>query len=159
MRGIADAFRQNPSWTLDALATKTKASVPAVSAGLNKLAVLGQVIHDLAHGVYRWRQVMPVTLSAEVIGPENEETVAARHLVGRRVQITHDATDEKGKRHVRGLVKNVPARQRQVLADQCRQFAEGLRSLAEILALSAAEQRKPAAPRKPRKSDSLFDGF
>ena len=69
---------RTPTWTLDALAAKTRASAPVVSAGLNKLALLGQVIHDLPHGVYRWRQVMPVTLSAELIGPENEETVAAR---------------------------------------------------------------------------------
>ena len=81
MRAVADAFKQTPTWTLDALAAKTRSSSPVISAGLNKLALLGQVIHDLPHGVYRWRQVMPVTLSAEVIGPDNEETVAARELV------------------------------------------------------------------------------
>ena len=75
-----------------------------VSAGLNKLALLGQVIHDLPHQVYRWRQVMPVTLSAEMIGPENPETVAARELVGKRVRITTDGTDAKGQRHVTAVV-------------------------------------------------------
>jgi hypothetical protein len=105
MRAIADAFRQIPTWTLDALAAKTHASAPVVSAGLNKLALLGQVIHDLPHGVYRWRQVMPVTLSAEVIGPENEETLAARGLVGWKCRITSDTTDAKGQRQIAGVVE------------------------------------------------------
>jgi hypothetical protein len=105
MRSIADAFRSNPTWTLDALAAKTRAAAPVISAGLNKLALLGQVIHDLPHGVYRWRQVMPVTLSAEVIGPENEETAAARQIVGWKVRITTDTTNAKGLRHVAGTVE------------------------------------------------------
>jgi len=104
MREIAAAFRANPTWKLDALATKTKAATPVVSAGLNKLALLGQVIHDLPHGVYRWRQVMPVTLSAEIIGPENEETVAARQLTGWKVRITNDSTSANGQRHFTGIV-------------------------------------------------------
>lgn len=105
MRAMADAFKQNPTWTLDALATKTHASAPVVSAGLNKLALLGQVIHDLPHGVYRWRQIMPVTLSAEVIGPDNEETVAARDLTGWKCRVTSDKTDAKGQRHLVGIVE------------------------------------------------------
>jgi hypothetical protein len=104
MKALADAFKQTPTWTLDALATKARASAPAVSAGLNKLALLGQVIHDLPHGVYRWRQVMPVTLSAEVIGPENEETVSARELVGWKCRVTSDTKDAKGQRTVVGVV-------------------------------------------------------
>ncbi|HJZ59768.1 MAG TPA: hypothetical protein VKE74_32805 [Gemmataceae bacterium] len=105
MRGIADAFRQNPTWTLDALAGNTRTATPMVSAGLNKLALLGQVIHDLPHQVYRWRQVMPVTLSAEIIGPENPETVAARAIPASRVRITTDGTDAKGLRHVTATVE------------------------------------------------------
>jgi len=105
MRAIAEAFKQTPTWTLDSLVAKTRASAPVVSAGLNKLALLGQVIHDLPHGVYRWRQVMPVTLSAEVIGPENEETVAARELVSWKCRITSDKTDAKGQRQIVGIVE------------------------------------------------------
>ncbi|WP_439623211.1 hypothetical protein [Gemmata sp.] len=104
MRDIAAAFRADPTWKLSALATRTKADTATVSAGLNKLALLGQVIHDLPHGVYRWRQVMPVTLSAEVIGPENEETVAARQLTGWKVRVTSESTDANGQRHVAGIV-------------------------------------------------------
>lgn len=104
MQAMAAAFKESPTWTLPALATKTRASAAAVSAGLNKLALLGQVIHDLPHGVYRWRQVMPVTLSAEVIGPENEETVAARDLTKWKCKISSDKVDAKGARHVVGTV-------------------------------------------------------
>ncbi|AMV23675.1 hypothetical protein VT84_04635 [Gemmata sp. SH-PL17] len=104
MNAMAAAFKQSPTWTLDALASKTRTSAPAVSAGLNKLALLGQVIHDLPHGVYRWRQVMPVTLSAEVIGPENEETVAARDLGRWKCRITSDSVDAKGQRRIVGTV-------------------------------------------------------
>ncbi|HEY1186095.1 MAG TPA: hypothetical protein VGE74_00500 [Gemmata sp.] len=104
MQAMAAAFKQNPTWTLPALATKTRGSEAAVSAGLNKLALLGQVIHDLPHGVYRWRQVMPVTLSAEVIGPEHEETVAARDLTRWKCKISSDKVDAKGARHIVGTV-------------------------------------------------------
>jgi len=104
MKSIAAAFRENPTWTLDALATRARTTAPVVSAGLNELALLGQVIHDLPHEVYRWRQVMPVTLSAEVVGPDNPETVAAREIVGWKVRITSDTTDAKGQRHVTATV-------------------------------------------------------
>jgi hypothetical protein len=104
MRAIADAFRQSPTWTLDALASKTRTSLPVASAGLNTLALLGQVIHDLSHGVYRWRQVMPVTLSAELIGPENEETAAARSIEDWKIKITADSTDDKNRRVIRATV-------------------------------------------------------
>jgi hypothetical protein len=104
MQAIAAAFKETPTWTLDALATKTRSAIPVVSAGLNKLALLGQVIHDLPHGVYRWRQVMPVTLSAEVIGPENEETVAARELIGPKCRVVSDKVDAKRQRQVVGTI-------------------------------------------------------
>jgi hypothetical protein len=105
MRGIAQAFRQNTTWSFSALAAKTQAATPMVSAGLNKLALLGQVIHDLPHEVYRWRQVMPVTLSAEIIGPENPETVAARQITDRGVRLSKDTTDAKGQRHLAATVE------------------------------------------------------
>ena len=73
--------------------------------GLNRLALLGQVIHDLPAGLYRWRQVMPVTLSAEVIGPEHPETEAASRLVAeRRVSVQRDETRPDGLRVLEGKV-------------------------------------------------------
>ena len=52
-----------------------------VAAGLNRLALMGQLIHDLHEGVYRWRQIMPVRLSLDVMGAESPETSAAKELI------------------------------------------------------------------------------
>ena len=72
-----------PALTFDQIQQRTGAAPAFVAAGLNRLALLGQVIHDLHAGLYRWRQIMPVALSLELIGPENPETAAARELVAR----------------------------------------------------------------------------
>ena len=48
---------------------------------MNHLAHCGQVIYDLAAGVYRFRQVMPMVVGEAEMGPENEELVASRQLV------------------------------------------------------------------------------
>lgn len=126
MTEVAAAFRENTRWTLDALVARVRAPAPAVSAGLNKLALLGQVIHDLPHEVYRWRQVMPVTLSAEVIGPDNPETAAARAMPPHSVKLTLDHTDAKGMRHLGGTVDGrvgvevtLDADQQRIVAGQC----------------------------------------
>ena len=67
--------------------------------------MLGQVIHDLPAGLYRWRQVMPVTLSSELIGPEHPETAAARRLVAENtVKISRDETRPDGLRVLEGRV-------------------------------------------------------
>ena len=61
---------------------RTGAAHAYVAVGLNRLAGLGQLIHDLPAGLYRWRQILPVALSLDQLGPENPETVAApRSLV------------------------------------------------------------------------------
>jgi hypothetical protein len=57
------------------------------------------VIHDLAHGVYRFRQVMPMVLGEAQLGPENEELTGARHLM-----LTRDAIIETADRTERGAL-------------------------------------------------------
>lgn len=105
MNAIAVAFRQNPALSFEQLAWTTGATAPTLAVGLNRLALLGQVIHDLPAGLYRWRQVMPVTLSAEVIGPEHPETAAARQLAaGKAVSVRRDDTLANRLRIVRGRV-------------------------------------------------------
>src|SRR5262249_59017117 len=95
------AFHTDPALTFDRLRSMTGAEAPTLAVGLNRLALLGQVIHDLPAGLYRWRQVMPVTLSAELIGPEHPETAAARPLVAERtVQVSRDHAPPAG---LRGL--------------------------------------------------------
>jgi hypothetical protein len=80
---IAETFLAQPTQTFDQVRQRAAAPAAQVAAGLNRLAGLGQLIHDLSAGVYRWRRILPVRLSAEQLGPENPETVAARELVRR----------------------------------------------------------------------------
>ncbi len=85
--------------SLTQLTIGTQASAPAVMAALRRLAFAGQVIHDLPHGVYRFRQVMPVPLGESELGPENPELTGARQLM-----LTHDSTLETAERTERGMV-------------------------------------------------------
>jgi hypothetical protein len=105
MQAIAAAFRTEPALSFGRLESMTGARSPALAVGLNRLALLGQVIHDLPAGLYRWRQVMPVTLSAELIGPEHPETLAARRLVAEKtVKVRRDETRPDGLRVLEGRV-------------------------------------------------------
>ncbi len=51
------------------------------AAALNRLAGTGQVIHDLAGGVFRWRQILSRALGEAELGPENEEVLASREIL------------------------------------------------------------------------------
>ncbi|WP_165221054.1 hypothetical protein [Aquisphaera insulae] len=103
MTSIASAFRAEPALTLDRLRQVTGAPAGEILAGLNRLAMLGQVIHDLAANVFRWRQVMPVTLSAEVLGPEHPETEAARQIAAQGLmKLTRAETRGDGLRVLEG---------------------------------------------------------
>jgi len=103
---IASAFRTNTSQTFEQLRAHVNIPPPNLAAGLNRLALLGQVIHDLPLGVYRWRQVMPQPLTAEQIGPENIETVEARELLRRnQVKVTRDEQTPSGLRLLAGQAK------------------------------------------------------
>src|SRR5262249_32509915 len=105
MQSIAAAFHLDPALSFDRLKAMTGAGAPALAVGLNRLPGLGQGIHDLPPGLYRWRQVMPVTLSAELIGPEHPETAAARRYVAEKaVKVDRDETRSDGLRVVEGRV-------------------------------------------------------
>src|SRR5262249_59874133 len=60
-------------------------------ASLHQAAREGQVMFDFAHDVYRWREVMPVALSREKLGPPAPEVAAAPALV-REVVIERQET-------------------------------------------------------------------
>ena len=53
---------------------------PQLAAALRHLAHSGQVIYDLAAGVYRWRQVMPQAVGEAEMGPEHPELTEARKI-------------------------------------------------------------------------------
>jgi hypothetical protein len=112
---IAATFKQAPALTFEQVRQRTGGSAPYVAAGLNRLALMGQLIHDLAGGVYRWRQIMPVALALNEVGPESPETEAGRQLVAKGK--VHNVVEERtagGLRVVQGLV---PERGVQVTLD------------------------------------------
>jgi len=106
---LAALFQENPSQTFEHLRMRTGAAPAYVAAGLNRLALMGQLIHDLHAGVYRWRQIMPVALALETTGPENAETVAARALVQEgRVKIARNDQRPDGLHILEGQVNERP---------------------------------------------------
>lgn len=110
LNAIAGAFRNvGPALSFERLEGLTRAPSAELAVGLNRLALLGQVVHDLPGGLYRWRQILPVTLSAELIGPEHPETAAARELVAKRaVKIERDDVQPGGPRILEGRVQTAP---------------------------------------------------
>jgi hypothetical protein len=103
---IADAFRVCPSLSFEQVRQRTGAAPHLVAAGLNRFALLGQLIHDLAGGVYRWRQILPVEASMKQVRIDSPEADAAKELVARgRVSVTRDET-VGGIRAVVGRVEN-----------------------------------------------------
>jgi hypothetical protein len=80
MSSVARLLKQRRAMTLAELCSAVGAKPQAVQACLRRLAFSGQVIHDLPNEVYRFRQVMPMPLGEEQLGPENPELAGARHL-------------------------------------------------------------------------------
>jgi hypothetical protein len=106
---VAVAFRKSPSLTFQEVCQHSYIPAPQVAVGLNRLALMGQVIHDLAGGIYRWRQIMPVPLALSEIGPESPETEAGRQLAAeRKVRLTRDEMTPSGLRLLAGQVPERP---------------------------------------------------
>lgn len=61
-----------------------------VATALNHLAHSGQVICDLVEGKYRWRQIMPMALGEDQMGPENPELVASRTIRSVKIKSKQD---------------------------------------------------------------------
>jgi len=120
---IATAFHKKPALTLQEVVTATGSTAPYVVAGLNRLALLGQVINDMAARVYRWRQILPVALSVEQFGQDNPETLGARELVRKQqVTINRDETTPAGLRAIAGLT---PERPTEILIDKDEKITRG----------------------------------
>ncbi|HEY8504120.1 MAG TPA: hypothetical protein VIL46_06025, partial [Gemmataceae bacterium] len=123
MGKIAAAFRSSPSLTFSEVVRKTGGQPPYVAAGLNRLALLGQVIHDMPVKLYRWREILPVALSMEQMGPENPETAAAREMIRKQqATVTRDETTPTG---MRALSGNVPERPTDILLDKDNKIVRG----------------------------------
>ena len=103
---IAAAFQESPTRTFEQVRQRTGAAPHLVAAGLNRFALLGQLIHDLAGGVYRWRSILPVEASMKQVKIDSPEAEAAKDLVARgRVKVTRDET-VGGLRALAGKVEN-----------------------------------------------------
>lgn len=88
---IAVAFQESPTRTFAQVQQRTGAAPHLVAAGLNRFALLGQLIHDIAGGVFRWRQILPVEASLKQVRFDSPEAEAARDIVARgRVRVTRD---------------------------------------------------------------------
>ncbi len=102
---IAAPFKENPALKFEQIRQRTGAAAPYVAVGLNRLARMGQLIHDLPGGVYRWRQIMPVVVALDKLGPESPETLGARDITARRlVTITREDRSPSGLRILAGKV-------------------------------------------------------
>jgi hypothetical protein len=100
---IAVTFQESPTQTFNEICAKTGGSAPYVAAGLHRLALLGQLIHDLPAGVYRWRRILPVRLSVSEIAEENVETVEGRRLAAwGHVKLKKDERRSDGLRILQG---------------------------------------------------------
>jgi hypothetical protein len=80
LNNVARLLKERRSMTLAQLCAAVPTQPPAATAALRRLAFAGQVIHDLPNGVYRYRQVMPMSLGEAQLGPENPELSGARQL-------------------------------------------------------------------------------
>jgi hypothetical protein len=120
---IASLFKEKLALTFAQVQQRTGGAPAFVAAGLNRLALMGQVIHDLSAGVYRWRQIMPPEVSLSQIPTDSPETDAARKLdAEHQVHLTRDERTPSG---LRLLVGNVPTRPSEVILDGDNRILRG----------------------------------
>lgn len=112
---IAATFKPRPAATLAQVAAAADLSPARTAAGLNRLALVGQVIHDLSSGVYRWRQVMPEPVTSDQIGGDDRQTQMATRIGDRGQVVVHQrrVTDD-GSTFVRATVRPRDAADRDV---------------------------------------------
>ena len=107
LTAIAATFNADPIRTFEQIASAVSLPKPEIAAGLNRLALFGQVIHDLPRGVYRWRQVMPAPLTESQIGSEDLETVEGRGLLNRgKFEVTRDEMSPTGTRLIHCSIRD-----------------------------------------------------
>jgi hypothetical protein len=105
----AGLLKQRRRMTVDELLTTTRLPKNELAATLNHLAHSGQMIHDLAQNVYRWRQIMPQALGEAEIGPENAELAASRDILSRaRVTLEKHETLPSGTHFYSGKADSTP---------------------------------------------------
>lgn len=100
---IGEIVRDLQKATLADIERATGAPAADIRGALDRLAQTGQVIHDLSERVYRWRQVMPIALGEEQIGPPHPEVTGAHELVAhKQVKMTARLAGPGGTEIVQG---------------------------------------------------------
>ncbi|HQY88319.1 MAG TPA: hypothetical protein PK402_06650, partial [Tepidisphaeraceae bacterium] len=80
---VAAAMKSRRRATIPELQIDTgEADSYLISASLRSLAQSGQVIYDIAHNRFRYRQVMSQALGDAQLGPGSPELIAAKSLIG-----------------------------------------------------------------------------
>lgn len=80
---VATFLHQRRAASFTAIDAATSRAPATTAAALDHLAHCGQLIPDLAAGLYRWRQIMPRALGEAELGPENPELVASRAILAK----------------------------------------------------------------------------
>ncbi|MGH7170918.1 MAG: hypothetical protein ACRELG_11620, partial [Gemmataceae bacterium] len=166
---VAAVFKDGPALTFSQIQQRSGGAPAYVAVALNRLALMGQLIHDLPAGLYRWRQILPAPVAAGQLGPDNPETEAARELTD-RVGIQRDERTPSGLRLLIGLAPEKPV---EVLLDgdgrivrgKCKcshHFKNGLRKgpCRHLQAVRNAALRGPttkgSSPRQPSTLERWF---
>jgi hypothetical protein len=86
-----------------------------VAAALRQLAQTGQLIYDIAGGIFRFRQIMSQPLGEAQLGPEDGELAAARDLLARNKIELIDRQD--GPNLTRVIIGKVESKPVEILVD------------------------------------------
>ena len=106
---VAASFRANPSQTLAEVVARSGGSEAEALACLHELAGIGRVLHDIQPGLYRWREWARESLTTEVIGPEDPETIAGRQIAATTsVNVTRCAAQPDGSSLIEGDILGLP---------------------------------------------------
>ncbi len=104
---IDGQLRRQRACTFEELVRSNLTRPAEVAAAIAHLADTGQVIYDLAAGVYRCRQVMPHAIAEAELGAEPPELVASRSIARGDVQIKSNRVVDGGLRDVSARIKGV----------------------------------------------------
>lgn len=119
---VGSAFQESPTRTFDQICIHAREAPEMVAACLNRFALMGQLIHDLAGGVYRWRQILPITPALGLMTGESDETIGARRIISQgSVRISKDES-VAGRRLVGG---RIDSRDVEILIDEDNRIVRG----------------------------------
>ncbi len=109
VRQVAGFMQQSRRADFAAIVAQCGHQTALAASALRRLAHTGQLIHDLAGGVSRWRQIMPMALGEEQLGPPNAEAVGAQDLVrGGKVTVDSRLTAPAGGSVLTGVAGHKP---------------------------------------------------